>query len=739
MKKIYPILVLVFCICTSLWGQERYLDEVFCEVEVIEDVEYCTQINFSLTPLGLDTNFTKQSLAMDLYLPVDDALTERPLVIYLHTGNFLSYPTNGLNGGGKKDSCAVAMCTQLAKRGFVAASIDYRLGWNPLAATQPERAKSLIRASYRAMQDSRVANRFFRKDYEQGNQYGIDTSQMTIWGQGTGGFVALMTSNLDDYEELLAPQFFTTPGAIPMVTEEVDGDIYGTTSGIDENGVYISLARYPNYSSDYHMAVHLGGGIDTSFIDENSLPTISYQVASDESYNCAPVLVNNLLVISSFCGAYPIQESLESYGLNFAFDTGGFTDPYTEQALSLTGMTVETMSGVLNPVNDNFEALYPFIVDSLADSNPWEWYSNTINASSPFLISKEKSLAYIDTIMNYFAPRAVNALDLEPTITNGIELVSGNVDFGTVGFEDVQSSVIVISNPSAAELEFPVFIEDNFFIETPAFTNTCGETSFVLFFIANEIGVFSDSLMITLGGQEILIPVSGEVIEVEEMSLNAKVLLEGAYAVNGQMANNLSDLIPLNHPYNVAPYNYNGNESLDSIPTNMVDWILIEARSGTPSLSGQRTTITEETKAALLLNNGTIVDLDGSSPVSFSNLNTGEDYHFCIRHRNHLDVLSATAITAGPIMTYDFTLDPAQAFGPQQQVLSADGVALLYAADFNQDGTIQVTDYDSWQMDPALLSVYNLTDANLDGTVQVTDYDLWFPNKAKLGSVEIDY
>ena len=55
--------------------------------------------------------------------------------------------------------------------GYVVASIDYRLGWNPLAATQSERTNQLINAAYRGVQDARTAVRYFRMNAaEQGKR-----------------------------------------------------------------------------------------------------------------------------------------------------------------------------------------------------------------------------------------------------------------------------------------------------------------------------------------------------------------------------------------------------------------------------------------------------------------------------------------------------------------------------------------------------------------------------------------
>lgn len=221
-------------------------------------------------------------------------------------------------------------------------------------------------------------------------------------------------------------------------------------------------------------------------------------------------------------------------------------------------------------------------------------------------------------------------------------------------------------------------------------------------------------------------------------TLEAKAMLEGPYLSNGVMRTDLQPLIPLSQPYNVAPYDYTGNESLSVIPEDMVDWVLVEARSGTPNLSGTRVTTTEQRIAAVLMADGSIVDVNGEA-LSFDALTVGDNYYFCLRHRNHLDVLSATALSAGPGMTFDFSSSVEQAWATEQQLLSSDGFALLHAGDFNQDGVIQNTDYDDWKFNPAILEIYGLTDADLNGVVQTTDFDRWAMNKAKIGTVEIQY
>ena len=226
------------------------------------------------------------------------------------------------------------------------------------------------------------------------------------------------------------------------------------------------------------------------------------------------------------------------------------------------------------------------------------------------------------------------------------------------------------------------------------------------------------------------------------IELDFKVFLEGSYmSGTANMHTYLRDanLIPLTQSYNFAPYNYTGTESITSTIPNMVDWILVEARVGTPNLnqSQGKGTVIVERKAAILLEDGSVVSADGQSLVSFDNLIDGESYYFVIRHRNHLDIMTATDLPKASLMTYDFTTDSALTYGFNQVKSMVDGKFAMHAGDFNHDGIIQTTDYDMWKFNPAILNTYYTTDANLDGLVQLTDYDSWYLNKAKNGHVEI--
>ncbi len=217
---------------------------------------------------------------------------------------------------------------------------------------------------------------------------------------------------------------------------------------------------------------------------------------------------------------------------------------------------------------------------------------------------------------------------------------------------------------------------------------------------------------------------------------NCRVFLEGCYLSNATMRADITALIPNNQPFNTAPYNYQGNESIGTIPANMVDWVLVEARTGTPNENVRGTNIVEQ-RAAMLLSDGSLAGSNGLAGVDFFNLNDIDEYYFCIRHRNHLDILSNSSTTAQANINQDFTNNVNSVFGNNQIKQAADGRFTMYAGDYTQDGIILNTDFDLWKLQQAELYIYRSIDGNLDGNVSITDFDSWSLNQAKLGVAEI--
>lgn len=113
-------------------------------------------------------------------------------------------------------------------------------------------------------------------------------------------------------------------------------------------------------------------------------------------------------------------------------------------------------------------------------------------------------------------------------------------------------------------------------------------------------------------------------------SVDSKIFLEGPYNTSNSNMNTTLSSVPLNSPFSEDP------KSVGSIPTGVVDWVLLQLRDklNPSTVIGNR--------SAFILNNGDIVDLDGSSPVLFPEI--AIEYFLSVKHRNHLSAMSAETI-----------------------------------------------------------------------------------------------
>jgi hypothetical protein len=112
---------------------------------------------------------------------------------------------------------------------------------------------------------------------------------------------------------------------------------------------------------------------------------------------------------------------------------------------------------------------------------------------------------------------------------------------------------------------------------------------------------------------------------------NLRVFLQGSYAGSDTMTTSLNSAgkIPVHHPFNdtLDIWNYTGSERLYNLPADIVDWVIVELRTGTAA----NTTVGK--LAALLKCDGSIFDLDGTSQVKFKGIVPG-NYYIVVSHRN---------------------------------------------------------------------------------------------------------
>ncbi len=217
--------------------------------------------------------------------------------------------------------------------------------------------------------------------------------------------------------------------------------------------------------------------------------------------------------------------------------------------------------------------------------------------------------------------------------------------------------------------------------------------------------------------------------EGSQTKINVKVFLEGYYSESSnQMTRSLiiNDLLPKFQPFKTAPFNYTGRESISEIPINAVDWVLLEARHA------EKLDSVLSKKAALLLNDGTIAEADGSSGIKFEGI-SASSIHLVIRHKGHLAIMSNGLIdlTNGEV-TYDFTQSAVAAMGINQLKLKGDYYC-QFAGDFDQNGIINSLDFNIWKQNSALVNRYLHWDVDGNGVVNNLDFNYWKGNRSKIG------
>jgi len=223
------------------------------------------------------------------------------------------------------------------------------------------------------------------------------------------------------------------------------------------------------------------------------------------------------------------------------------------------------------------------------------------------------------------------------------------------------------------------------------------------------------------------------------VDVGLRMALQGAQDANtGNMHTNLlnNGLLPTSQPFNVFPWNYMGTEGvnyLSELPANTVDWILIQAHDANNNY------LVLDRRAALLLADGSVVDIDGSADIAFNNLTNGGQYYLSVHHRNHIAVMSSSAISLPTTNPFDFRV-PSNVLGGQAQLISTNtGTYALAIGDFTSDGLNTLLDFNFYLAQASMLNGYLDADANLDGSVTTADFNLLIPNMSRIGVPQVRY
>ena len=290
MKNISIIFTLSLFTCFQLLAQQND-----CDCESRYDTEIFNDVNVETV-----TYSDVHNLSMDIYTPSGDNCSNRPLLIFAHGGTFIF--------GTKSNPTMVDLCESFAKKGYVTASINYRLagdivGFLPSFTfyTDTESAYEVV---LNAVMDGKAAIRYFRKNVaENNNTYGIDVNQ--IWGGGNsaGGVLFLHAGHVQSKQEFIAPLDANRASLAEGIIDSFSGGMEGDSGN-------------PGYSSELSGVISLAGALHRSeYVDNNDIPTVFCHGDEDSvvPYDCNGF--QNNPSYDQLCGGGALSPAFEALGL----------------------------------------------------------------------------------------------------------------------------------------------------------------------------------------------------------------------------------------------------------------------------------------------------------------------------------------------------------------------------------------------------------------------------------------
>lgn len=401
----------------------RYQEEVLNDVEVKSNIIYGKAKGFWINSpysddpyvvtlgKGLLKTFKEHEsldLKLDLYFSRTDLLKTRPVVMLIHGGAFYI--------GSKESACEQALAMTLAKRGFLVASIDYRLGFKPTSA-------DIEMSAYRAIQDAHAALRYL-SHHSKG--IGIDMNQVYVGGTSAGAVAALNVTFMDNDER---------PERI------LENEKKGIVSKIEESG-----NRYTESFTIKAVANMWGAVSDLNIIDsDEKIPVLSIHGTNDDvvpfdyDYPFKKSLMVNRLIMDKMYGSKPIHDRLNSLGIR-------------NKLVALHELGHEPELETYNTLNT--------YIDTLLHHTTNFFYEET--APSVFLPASQLSLKEDSPLKSVYY-EVSNGVAVEVSAEGGIKASSNPADATVIWFDNAQNRKLKIVSTNKFDAwsvkEFPVEVE----------------------------------------------------------------------------------------------------------------------------------------------------------------------------------------------------------------------------------------------------------------------------------------
>ncbi|MBR9920154.1 MAG: tandem-95 repeat protein [Bacteroidetes bacterium] len=317
----------------------------------------------------------------------------------------------------------------------------------------------------------------------------------------------------------------------------------------------------------------------------------------------------------------------------------------------------------------------------------------------------------------------------------------GNVDPTSVTIVDPPANGMVSVDPVTGEI---TYTPDPYFYGTDTYTYAICDTG-------NPVPVLCDTAAVAIMVNPVFIRLQPIVLLQGPLIDDGGPLMDDALRANGY--------IPLSEPYSaLGSYIHEsggGGEMItdsagvlaDYGANSIVDWVFVELRDSADS------TDVIATRAALVQRDGDVVDVDGVSPVLFTQTMNGT-YFVSIRHRNHIGAMVRATIPVSATGTIvDFTdtatdyFQTAAIYDTYEQA-NVGGSYALWAGNTNADDKVVYAGQDN-DKDPIFNEIdqapgnplkfqtyiyngYHLGDVKLDGATifagQDNDVDAIFNN-----------
>jgi para-nitrobenzyl esterase len=400
-KTAYLLLLLAFS-SLQLTAQNpgcdgsRYKNDVFTTVKK-------TTVDYAPTTAHLGNQIVLQ---MDVYEPEGDVVAERPVVILAHGGSFIFGDRTMMD----------RWCNILAKKGYVAATITYRL--YPFFSLGFPDSLDIFDTAVKAVGDMRAAVRYFREDAANANVFKVDADHIYIGGYSAGAVTALHCAYLDGADD--APSFLQ--------------NIINNNGGLE--GISGTVTN-KTYSSSIGAVVNMSGGLYRSgWIDQVEKPLVSIHGTADETVPFVSGLAAGIAFLEGSSRLHTQATDINLWNSLHIVPNGGHTNIYE--------------SAVYQPHLDTFwvnaSTMLEALTCSTVDATEPSWLISDWTLSPNPAIAGKVQLSWQETAN----PVMVNVYDVSGKVVMSQNLSNGRTEL------DVQALVpgVYFVEPIGAEKRF---------------------------------------------------------------------------------------------------------------------------------------------------------------------------------------------------------------------------------------------------------------------------------------------